>query len=70
MRQLKQRGSAARALIIGIAVVVLIAAAFGSWLVLGPGPMDFAGGKRGAPGSNSAGVPAELANASLIQRGE
>lgn len=70
MRQLKQRGSATRALIIGIAVVVLIVAAFGSWLVLGPGPMDFASGKRGAPGSNSAGVPAELANASLIQRGE
>ena len=70
MRRLKQKGSATRALIIGIAVVVLLAAAFGSWLVLGPGPMDFAGGKRGAPGSNSAGVPAELTNASLIQRGE
>jgi len=59
-----------RALIIGIAVVVLIAAAFGSWLVLGPGPMDFASGKRGAPGSGSGGVPAELASASVIQRGE
>jgi len=37
---------------------------------MGPGPMDFAGGKHGAPGSSSTGVPAELANASLIQKGE
>jgi mono/diheme cytochrome c family protein len=70
MRRLTQRGSAMRPFIIGIAVVVLVAAAFGSWLVLGPGPMDFASGKRGAPGSSSGGVPAELTGASLIQRGE
>ena len=70
MRRLTQRGSAMRTFIIGIAVVVLVAAAFGSWLVLGPGPMDFASGKRGAPGSSSGGVPAELTSASLIQRGE
>jgi mono/diheme cytochrome c family protein len=65
-----QRGAATRSLIIGIAVIALVAAAFGAWLVLGPGPMDFANGKRGAPGSSSAGVPEELASASLIQRGE
>src|SRR3569833_2552988 len=70
MRLLKQRGSATRARGIGIAVVGLLAAAFGSWLVLGPGPMDFASGKRGAPGSSSGGVPAELTSASLIHRGE
>src|SRR5882724_2771496 len=70
MQRSTQRGSATRSLIIGVVVIALIAAAFGAWLVLGPGPMDFAGGKRGAPGSGAAGVPAELANASLIQRGE
>jgi mono/diheme cytochrome c family protein len=32
--------------------------------------MDFANGKRGAPGSSGSGVPAELQSASLIQRGE
>jgi mono/diheme cytochrome c family protein len=70
MRRSAQRGSAKRSLLIGIAVIALIAAAFGAWLVLGPGPMDFAGGKRGAPGSSSSGVPTELADASLVQRGE
>ena len=65
-----QRGSATRTLLFGVAVVAVIAAAVGAWLVMGPGPMDFAGGKRGAPGSSSTGVPAELANASLIQKGE
>src|SRR6201996_9516925 len=70
MNRSTQRGSAIRSLIIAVAVIAVIAAAFGAWLVLGPGPMDFANGKRGAPGSSSAGVPQELANASLIQRGE
>jgi mono/diheme cytochrome c family protein len=65
-----QRGAATRSLLIGVIVVALCAAAFGAWLVLGPGPMDFANGKRGAPGSSSAGVPSELQSASLIQRGE
>jgi len=32
--------------------------------------MDFANGKRGAPGSSGSGVPAELANATAAQRGE
>jgi mono/diheme cytochrome c family protein len=51
-------------------VIALTTAAFGLRLVMSPGPMDFAGGKRGAPGSSSSSVPTELANASLIQRGE
>jgi mono/diheme cytochrome c family protein len=65
-----QRGSATRTLILAVAVIAIIAAAFGAWLVLGPGPMDFAAGKRGAPASSSAGVPAELTSANLVQRGE
>ncbi|MEA3183317.1 MAG: hypothetical protein QOI59_6840 [Gammaproteobacteria bacterium] len=70
MTRLTERGAATRSLIIGVAVIALIAAAFGLWLVMGPGPMDFAGGKRGAPGSSSAGVPADLANASLVEQGQ
>src|SRR4051812_11447637 len=76
MTRVSERG-AARPFLIVIGLVVLIAVAFGLWLVLGPGPTDFAGGKRGtltaASGSGTAGptgVPAELANASLIERGQ
>ena len=74
MRRFAQRGAATRSLLIGVAVIALIAAAFGLWLVMGPGPMDFASGKRaaitGASDSSPAGVPAELANASLVERGQ
>jgi len=74
MTHVSERGAAARSFLIVIAVVVVIAAAFGLWLVMGPGPMDFAGGKKvalaGASGVAPTGVPAELANASLIERGQ
>jgi mono/diheme cytochrome c family protein len=70
----RQQG-AARPLVIAIVAIVVIAAAIGLWLVMGPGPMDFAGGKRvalsgGGGGASPVGVPAELVNANLIQRGE
>jgi len=74
MSSTSQRSPLARLLIIAVVVLVLIGAGFGLWLVLGPGPMDFAGGKRVAlstvSGPGPSGVPAELANASAIQRGE
>ena len=71
MTRLSERGAAARSLLIGIVVVVLVLAVFGLWLVMGPGPTDFAGGKRAAAaGPGPSGVPAELANASLIERGQ
>jgi mono/diheme cytochrome c family protein len=74
MTRFSERGAAARSVLIVIVVVVLLVAAFGFWLVLGPGPTDFAGGKRaalaGASGSGPAGVPAELANASVVERGQ
>jgi mono/diheme cytochrome c family protein len=73
MTRLSERG-ATRSVLIGIVVAVLVVAGFGLWLVMGPGPTDFAGGKRaalsGASGSGPGGVPAELANASLIERGQ
>src|SRR5512136_1129764 len=74
MSRFSEAGAVARPLLIGIAVVVLVIAAFVLWLAMGPGPMDFAGGKRvalsGASGPGPTGVPAELANASLIERGQ
>ena len=58
----------ALALIIGIGLVVL------GYLVLGPHPTDFAGGKRVAltqyQGADPTGVPADLKSASLVERGE
>ncbi len=58
----------------GIAVVAVIVLIGALWIVLGPGPTDFAGGSRVAladyRGSNPTGVPPELANASLVKRGE
>ena len=43
------------------------------WIILGPGPMHFAGGKRVAMGNyrggDPTGVPAELSPARLIERG-
>jgi mono/diheme cytochrome c family protein len=57
-----------------LAVIVLVAAGIGAFLVLGPKPTDFAGGRRVAltqyHGQDPTGVPAELKSASLIDRGE
>ena len=63
-----------RTVIIAFASVVAVAAAVFGWVVLGPGPTDFAGGNR-VPLANyrevdPTGVPPELAHASLIERGQ
>jgi mono/diheme cytochrome c family protein len=54
-------------------VVVAFALVGFLWIVLGPGPMDFADGTRvriaDSRGLNPTGMPAELANASLVERG-
>lgn len=56
------------------AAVVAVAAAVGGWTVLGPGPTAFAKGDAVAlaayQGPNPTGVPAELASAGLVERGE
>jgi mono/diheme cytochrome c family protein len=66
----------ARSVLGVLAGIILVVAGYTLWLVAGPGPMDFAAGQR-APASqagpatlNPSGVPAELANADLITRGE
>lgn len=66
---------ARRVILISIAVLAVLAGGFALWLILGPGPMDFAGGKHGtltgvANGAGPTGAPAELATASLIERGQ
>jgi mono/diheme cytochrome c family protein len=57
-----------------LAVIVIVAAGIGAYLVLGPKPTDFAGGKRVAltdyHEQDPTGVPAELKSASLVERGE
>jgi mono/diheme cytochrome c family protein len=75
MTRVSERGAAARAILIVIVALVVFAAGLGLWLVLGPGPMDFAGGKRDAltsvpAGAGPTGVPPEFANASLVERGQ
>jgi mono/diheme cytochrome c family protein len=64
-----------RNVIIGIVAVAAILLIGFLWIVLGPGPMDFAGGNFAtAPGlrnwSEPTGAPPELAKASLVQRGQ
>jgi mono/diheme cytochrome c family protein len=60
--------------LLGIAVVILAAVAAGIWFIRGPGPLDFVGGTNVAladfHGANPTGVPAKLAQASLVERGE
>lgn len=55
-------------------VVVLAAAAFGGWIALGPGPLDFAGGSpvmlTDYKGPDPTGVPLSLSNAALVERGQ
>ncbi len=63
-----------RNIIIGVAAVAALALIGILWVVLGPGPMDFAGSSivtlPGYSGSNPTGVPSELAHASLLKKGE
>jgi mono/diheme cytochrome c family protein len=65
---------AVRRTLIGGATIVVVALAAGLWILRGPGPMEFAGGPRVAladyRGANPTGVPASLAKASLVERGE
>lgn len=63
-----------RSILVALLVVVLAGVAAVAWIVLGPGPLDFASGNRVAlsdyKGVDPTGVPANLQQASLIERGE
>jgi mono/diheme cytochrome c family protein len=60
--------------IVGVLVVGAILLVWFLWVLLGPGPTDFASGHRvalaGYKGADPTGVPPELRNASLIARGQ
>ena len=64
----------ARPLLWSLIVLVVIAAIVAAYFALGPGPTDFAGGKRVALAAYQAGdptgVPEELKSASVVERGE
>lgn len=66
--------SAARRIILSLGVIAVITVAAGLWIVVGPGPMSFTAGPKVAladyRGANPTGVPAKLAQASLVERGE
>ena len=61
-------------LLLVISALVFAIITFAGWIVLGPGPLDFAGGTpvtlTDYKGPDPTGVPAPLRNASLIARGE
>ena len=59
---------------IGVALIAVIALGFAGWLFLGRDPMSFAGGSSVAlkayTGGDITGVPAQLASADPVKRGE
>lgn len=61
-------------IVVGLVIVVVAAFIAGAWFVAGPGPMAFTGGSKLAladyRAANPTGVPAKLAQASLVERGE
>ena len=65
---------AARRILLSVAAVVAVAMIVAVWIIRGPGPMAFAGGPNIALAdyreANPTGVPAALAQASLVERGK
>jgi mono/diheme cytochrome c family protein len=62
-----------RPLLWGLIAIVVIALIGAAYVVFGPGPTDFAGGKRVALAAHTpdpSGVPAEMQAASLVERGQ
>ena len=61
-------------ILVGLAVVVIAAIAIGTWIIRGPGPLDFSVGPKVSladyRGTRPSGVPVALGKASLIERGE
>jgi mono/diheme cytochrome c family protein len=64
---------AARRILFSVVVIAVVALGVGLWIIRGPGPLAFADGPKVAladyRGANPTGVPAALAQASLVQRG-
>jgi mono/diheme cytochrome c family protein len=66
--------SAARRILLSVVAIAVIALVAGVWIIRGPGPLDFADGPKVAladyRGAKPTGVPASLAQASIVARGE
>jgi mono/diheme cytochrome c family protein len=66
--------SANARIFLSLVLIAALAFAVGAWFVIGPGPMAFTGGPKIAltdyRGADPTGVPAKLAQASLVERGE
>jgi mono/diheme cytochrome c family protein len=64
---------AARRILLSVVAIVVVALAVTIWIIRGPGPMAFVGDAKVAladyRGANPTGVPAALAQASLVERG-
>jgi mono/diheme cytochrome c family protein len=64
---------AARRILGSVAAILAVVLLVGVWIIRGPGPMAFGTGPNVAledyKGANPAGVPAKLAQASLVERG-
>jgi mono/diheme cytochrome c family protein len=69
-----QAGHTSHPILAALVAVIAVAVIVPAYIVLGPGPTAFAGGKRVALSAYQAqdptGVPSELKSASLIERGE
>jgi mono/diheme cytochrome c family protein len=65
---------AARRILLSVIAIAVVAGLIGVWIIRGPDPLAFAGGPRVAladyEGANPTGVPAALAQASAVERGE
>ncbi len=65
---------AVRRTLIGVVAIGVVVVAAGLWYLRGPGPMAFADGPKVAladyRGADPTGVPASLAKASPVERGE
>jgi mono/diheme cytochrome c family protein len=65
---------AARRIVLRVVAIVVVALVAVAWILRGQGPMAFADGPKVAladyRGANPTGVPAKLAQASLVERGE
>jgi mono/diheme cytochrome c family protein len=74
MKQAAQAGRLSHPVVAALTAIIAVALIVSAYVVLGPGPTDFAGGKRVAltayQSRDPSGVPAELKSASIVERGE
>ena len=76
MTRFSERSPLARVILVAVAGIIVVGIGYAIWLICGPGPTDFAAGKRlslsqsDAIQPNPSGVPSELAKADLVTRGE